>query len=134
MQIVLIILVVLHVLSGVFWAGSTFALARLGGRFAEHLVKPQLHAAAGTVVTGVALWGIAHRGFAGRELVLSAGAILAIVAAGIQSGVTLPAVKRLATSEQNETLALYSRITVSQRIAALCLLVTVASMAASRYV
>jgi hypothetical protein len=40
MQATVVIALVLHVLSGVFWAGTTFALARLGGNQAGHLLRP----------------------------------------------------------------------------------------------
>ena len=45
MQVTLILTLVLHVLSGVFWAGTTFALARTGGNDAKQLFGPQMGAA-----------------------------------------------------------------------------------------
>ncbi|MEN3375287.1 MAG: hypothetical protein V7604_642, partial [Hyphomicrobiales bacterium] len=52
MQAILIVTLVLHVLSGVFWAGSTFALARIGGNQADRFFRPQMGAAAVAIVTG----------------------------------------------------------------------------------
>jgi hypothetical protein len=56
MQMTLIVALVLHVLSGVFWAGTTFALARTGGNQADLFFRPQMSAAAIAVVTGGVLW------------------------------------------------------------------------------
>ena len=65
MRITLIVALVLHVLSGVFWAGTTFALARMRGNQADLFFRPQMGAAAIAVVTGgccgfsfiTVLWG-----------------------------------------------------------------------------
>ncbi|MGY4318547.1 hypothetical protein [Bradyrhizobium sp. JR3.5] len=56
MQIVLIIALSLHVLSSVFWAGSSFTLARTGGLGGEKLLVPQIGAATVAIVTGATLW------------------------------------------------------------------------------
>jgi hypothetical protein len=55
MQFTLIVTLVLHVLSGVFWAGTTFALARTGGNQADQLFRPQMGAAMIAVATGALL-------------------------------------------------------------------------------
>lgn len=52
MQTALVIALSLHVLSSVFWAGSSFALARTGGAGGEQLVFPQLGAATIAILTG----------------------------------------------------------------------------------
>ena len=52
MRIILIVALVLHVLSGVFWAGTTFALARTAGNQAALFFRAQMGAAAIAVVTG----------------------------------------------------------------------------------
>jgi hypothetical protein len=62
MQMTLIVALVLHVLSGVFWAGTTFALARTGGNQADLFFRPQMGAAAIAVVTGGVLWFYLHHG------------------------------------------------------------------------
>jgi hypothetical protein len=116
MNITLIVLQVLHVLSGVFWAGTTFALARLGGNNADQLFKPQMGAAVVAVATGAWLWFLLHRGSPGmQEHVLGLGAIFAIAAAGAQG-------------------MLRRRGPTGQRVAAALLAVTVICMAAARYV
>jgi hypothetical protein len=52
MQATVIVALVLHVVSGVFWAGSTFALARSSATQAREFLRPQLGAAAVAIVTG----------------------------------------------------------------------------------
>jgi hypothetical protein len=85
MTIALMLVIALHVLSGVFWAGTTFALARGQNLGAESLRKPQLGAAAVAVVSGALLGHLAHPGvFGGAERVLMLGAAAALLAAVIQ--------------------------------------------------
>jgi len=118
MQASLVVTLVLHVLSGVFWAGSTFTLARTGGAGAEKLFRPQMRAALVAVLTGALLWHLLHRGSPGTtEYVLAAGALAAVVAAGIQGVWGRRA----------------GHMGLAQRLAALLLGVTVICMAAARY-
>ena len=85
MEIVLITAIALHALSGVFWAGTTFALARGRGAGAEQLRRPQLGAALVAILSGAVLGHLTHRGvFGGAERVLAAGAGAAVLAAVIQ--------------------------------------------------
>jgi hypothetical protein len=135
MQVVLIILQVLHVLSGVFWAGTTFALARMGGNQAGQLFRPQMGAAVFAVVTGGLLWFLLHRGPPGlQEHILGVGAIFALIAAGIQ-GLTGPRRQHIVAGiGALESASADQRMVTGQRLAAACLAVTVACMAASRYV
>jgi hypothetical protein len=116
MDTILIVASVLHVLSGVFWAGTTFALARLGGAHVDQFFRPQMGAAMIAVATGVWLWYLLHRGTPGLpEHVLGIGAIFAIAAAGAQG-------------------MMRRRGATGQRIAAVLLAVTVICMAAARFV
>jgi hypothetical protein len=131
MQMVIVLTLVLHILSGVFWAGSTFTLARIGGPGAEKLLRPQLGCATMVVVTGVLLWCLIHSGVPGRtEYILGLGALAAIAAAAVQ-GFGLRAARMGADEEQ----ALHSSDgpVVTQRVAAMLLAVTVICMAVSRY-
>jgi hypothetical protein len=117
MQTLLIVLVGLHILAGVFWAGSTFAVVRSAGAGAEALFRPQMGAAAITVLAGMGLWGILHRGAMGpMEHTLALGALCAIIAAGVQG----------ATRRKNPL--------KGQRIAAGLLAVAVVCMAIARFV
>jgi hypothetical protein len=117
MQILLIILIGLHVMAGVFWAGTTFAVVRSGGASADALFRPQMGAATLTVLAGVGLWGILHRGPPGpMEHTLTLGALCAVAAAGFQG----------AMRRKNPL--------KGQRIAAGLLAITVICMAIARYV
>ncbi|MBS0422463.1 MAG: hypothetical protein JSR66_32450 [Proteobacteria bacterium] len=114
---VITILIALHILAGVFWAGSTFAIARSGGAGADALFGPQMGAATVTVLAGIGLFAILHRGPPGpMEHTLGLGALCAVVAAGVQG----------AMRKKNPL--------KGQRIAAALLFVTVLCMAIARYV
>jgi hypothetical protein len=117
MQLILIVLIGLHILAGVFWAGSTFTIARSGGTGASTLFGPQMGAATLTILAGVGLWGILHRGAEGpMEHTLAVGALCAVAAAGVQG----------ATHKKNPV--------KGQRIAAGLLAIAVICMAIARYV
>jgi hypothetical protein len=134
MQITFIVTQVLHVLSGVFWAGSTFALARTGAAHAEQLFRPQLGAAAVAVVTGGLLWQFLHpASFGTQEQVLALGALCAVTAAGVQSVMCGSALRQFSSAGDVNAAPLQARIAISQRIAAGLLMLTVICMAASRY-
>ena len=62
MQTALIITLSLHILAAVFWAGTSFTLARIGGLGGEQLYRPQMGAAVIAVLTGGYLWHLAHDG------------------------------------------------------------------------
>lgn len=116
MQITLIVLLAIHVLSAVFWAGSTFTLARSGGVGSDQLFRPQMGAAAVVFLTGAALWAMSHSGaLSTGEVVLLVGIGAAFVAAGIQG-------------------ALRRRPEIAHRAAAGLLALTTVAMAISRYV
>ena len=116
MQTLLIVLIAAHILAGVFWAGSTFAIVRTGGAGADILFRPQMGAAAVAVLAGMGLWGILHRGPPGpMENALAIGAACAIAAAGVQGALRRKNPLR------------------GQRIAAGLLSVTVLCMAIARY-
>ena len=127
MHVTAVILVILHVLSGVFWAGTTFALTRISGDQETVLFRPQMGAALIAILTGAWLWFLFHRGSEGlQEHVLGVGAIFALIAAGIQGMSHARRRRRAGTSRSGPVLG--------QRLAAACLAITVACMAASRYI
>jgi hypothetical protein len=133
MQAILIVTLVLHVLSGVFWAGSTFALARTGGNQADRFFRPQMAAAAVAIVTGGALGFLLHRGPPGMsEHLLAIGALSALLAAGVQ-GSGARAVRELSTAGAGGSFHATNRVATRQRIAAALLAITVICMAAARY-
>jgi uncharacterized membrane protein len=134
MQTALIIALSLHILSSVFWAGTSFTLARTGGASGEQLFRPQMGAAVVAVLTGGYLGHLAHAGaFGTTEQVLAVGALAALVAAGVQGAVGGRAIRSLRSGTVDEAAA-RSRITTAQRVAAALLAVTAVCMGASRYV
>jgi len=135
MQLLIIVLLIFHVVPGVFWAGSTFVLARSGGQGAEPLAYPQLGAATVSMIAGLALWGFLHGGnFGTFEQVLAFGVVCAIAAAGVQSARGLPAIRKLRSVSGSGAESLRAQIAQAQRIAAGLLAVTVICMVIARYV
>jgi hypothetical protein len=133
MQIPLIITLSLHVLSSVFWAGSSFTLARTGGLGGEKLFRPQMGAAVITILTGAYLGHAVHAGaFGTTEKILAVGAFTALVAAGVQGAIGGRAIHSLSSGTADKAGAC-SRIAMAQRIAAALLAVTALCMGAARY-
>jgi len=133
MQLLLIVTLSLHVLSGVFWVGTTLALARTGGLGGERLFRPQMGAAVVAFLTGGYLWHLLHPGvFGTAEKVLATGAFTAVIAAGVQGALVGPTVRRLQRGALDADNA-RARIALGQRIAAVLLSITVLCMAAARY-
>jgi len=132
MQAVLVIAVSLHLLAGIFWAGTTFTLARTGGARAEGLFRPQMGAAVVAVLAGGYLWGQLHpTGTSG--MVLGLGALCAVAAAGVQGAIGGKAIRGLRTGALSEADA-RPRIVTAQRIASALLVVTIVSMGVANYV
>src|SRR5262249_24967435 len=135
MRITLIVALVLHVLSGVFWAGTTFALARMPGNQADLFFRPQMGAAAIAVVTGGVLWFFLHHGPLGKQgHLLAVGALCAFLALGVQGMVGAPAQRKLPALGEAEGSRLRQRVATGERIAAALLMITVTCVAAARYV
>jgi uncharacterized membrane protein len=134
MQIALIIALSLHILSTVFWAGTSFTLARTGGAGGEQLFRPQMGAAVVAVLTGGYLGHLAHAGaFGTTEQILAVGALAALVAAGVQGTIGGRAIRSLRSGADDEAGA-RARIATAQRIAAALLAVAAVCMGAARYV
>ena len=135
MRITLIVALVLHVLSGVFWAGTTFALARTAGNQADLFFRAQMGAAAIAVVTGGVLWFYLHHGPLGTPgHLLAIGALCAFLALGVQGMMVASALQKLPAPAESEGSRVRRRVATGQRIAAALLMITVTCMAAARYV
>ncbi|MDR7097814.1 putative membrane protein [Lysobacter niabensis] len=133
MQLALVIAISLHILASTFWAGTTFATARMAGNGSERLFVPQLVAAAFAVGTGAYLWRTMHEGsFGNTERLLTAGAAVAILALAIQAVVIGGALRQFRRSGSDNTGA-QSRIVVAQRASAFLLALAAVAMAAARY-
>ena len=134
MQAALVVTLSLHILAAVFWAGTSFTLARTGGVGAEQLYRPQMGAAVIAVLTGGYLWHLAHDGaFGPSEQLLATGAFCALIAAGVQGAVGGRAIRTLRAGKIDEKSA-RSRTATAQRIAAVLLAVTAVCMGAARYI
>lgn len=133
MQIYLIIAAGLHVLAAVFWAGSTFVLARSAALGAEKLWRPQLGAAIVSMLSGGYLWSVLHRGqFGDSEKILAVGIVAALLAVALQATIGLVAARALERNPTDPNLR--KRITIIQRIGSALLALTVTCMAVSRHV
>lgn len=134
MPVAIVIALSLHLLSSVFWAGSTFGLARSGGQGAATLFRPQMGAAGIAMLAGVYLWSQLHAGGEGMpEHVLGIGAVCAIIAAGVQGMLVGRAVRALRNGSLTEAEA-RGRFVTAHRIAALLLAITLICMGVQRYV
>src|SRR6185369_11751880 len=100
MQYVYIVVIGLHVLAGVFWAGTTITLARDPDIRAERFIQPQLGAAGMVFLTGALLWYFFHGAYFGSmERVLALGIVTAFAAAGVLSALVRPATRQLAGAD-----------------------------------
>lgn len=116
MNIGLILLLSFHVLAAIFWAGTTFVLARTGGTGVEALRRPQIGAAVVAVLTGAGLGAWMHGGAFGRTEQVLMVAIVASLAALIVQLVDRANPAR------------------GQRVAAGLLMIAVVGMVSARYV
>ena len=134
MRATLIVTLVLHFLSGVFWAGTTFALARTGANQTDQFFRPQMGAAVIVVATGGLLWYLVHPGsFGTTEQILAVGVFCAFVAAGVQGISGGSALRKLSIAGESEASRLRHRVATGQRVASAFLMLTVTCMAVARY-
>jgi len=76
------VVLVLHTVPAIFWAGTTFVLARNPGAGGDALTRAQMGAATVTIIMGAILFWLGHSGgFGQMETVLMIGAIAALLAA-----------------------------------------------------
>lgn len=129
MDILMIVVIALHALSGVFWAGSTAAMANLGAPNAERIFPGQMGAAAIVVITGIVLWAVWRGAALGTsEIILLVGIACAIVAAGIQGSVIGRARRAGEITGEART-----RVVTAYRITAGLLMLTVITMVTSKF-
>ena len=96
MQMLIAATVVVHAMAALFWMGSSGMVGRNGGQGAEVLFPRQMGAALIAVLTGGFLWSQLHMGGVGAyEMILGAGAGLAVIAAGVQGVVVGTSRRRL---------------------------------------
>lgn len=130
---VMVLVTVVHVLAGVFWAGSSGVMARTGAVGMEAVARPQLGAAVLAILMGGVLWSLNHRGPEGTgDHILGAGALCALAAAVLQA-VSLPKVRALTAAQGSDRDALRRSLALRQRIAMGLLTLTIAAMVSWRY-
>ena len=122
MDIAFSLAIVLHVLPAVFWAGSTFVLARNGGLGAEGLIVPQLGAGAVTIVVGLYVW-VTSLGMGPGPVALSLGAAFAVLAFIVQAAMVAPVRRRIASEP-----AARGRAAIGERVSALLLAMALIGM------
>ena len=131
MQTALMATVATHVLAAVYWAGTTFGLARTGGASADRLFAPQMAAATIAVLSGGYLWSLTHAGGSGlAEQVLALGALSAVVAAGVQGVLVGPSLRRIRRADDAVA---QKRLGLAYRISAGLLVITLLTMTSARY-
>jgi hypothetical protein len=126
----LLLTVGLHMAGALFWL-LTSLVAGFGGNAAmsTRLFRPQMVAATVAVFSGGGLWSMLHPfGFRPPEMLLAAGAVLAIAAAGVQGALVGGQVRRLPDP------AAAAKVVRGQKIAAVLLVMTLALMLAARHV
>jgi hypothetical protein len=128
MMWLLVLVTVAHVLAGVFWAGTTAALARTGAASVEILAFPQIGAAVLAILMGMTLWGLDRHGGAGLgDHILGIGALCALAALVVQV-TALGRVRALRAAPETEKPVLRRKLASRQRIAAGLLGLTIAAM------
>jgi uncharacterized membrane protein len=172
-RLLMIVLRLVHILSGIFWLGAILVMTAFlmpamrtsgadGMRFMGHVMQQQrlqmyvVVSMALTLLAGLAMFGVLSSGGGGwarsrMGMVLSIGAVLAIVASAIGSIVARPAgLKLLAIAQRMEQTkgsggtasaadaaemqALQDRIGGTQKLIAILLVLSAATMAVARYV
>ena len=131
MQTVLVVVLGLHGLAGVFWAGATFVLARIGGAGADRLFGPMIGAAGVAILAGGYLMQLTHDGaFGAAEKVLLVGIIAALLALVVQP---VGASRGVRLKARDRAPAAQSRLAVTYRVSAALLAITVVAMVTARY-
>src|SRR5882757_685860 len=103
MSPVVIVLLGLHIVAALFWLLSSFILARARGAGSAKMFRWQMAAATLAIFTGGGLWSMFHRGLFGPpEMILAGGALVAIVAAGVQGAMVGGPVRRMKSGALSE--------------------------------
>ncbi len=132
MQMLIAATVAVHAVAAVSWLAASGMVARSGGLGGEKAFPRQMIMATIAILTGGFLWSQLHAGGVGvYEIVLGAGAILAIVAAGIQGVVIGGARRKLKAG--GDVAAVRKTMAVGNRIAGGLLGLCFVCMVVSRF-
>ena len=134
MRYALLLAAPLHVIATVFWAGSTFALARTDGAAMERLFKPQLAAAVLAFATGGFLGHVLHAHAFGRtEQALFAAIAASAIALLVQLAGVGRAMRALRDGARDQA-GPRALATAAHRVAAVLLALAAIGMATARYI
>ena len=130
MPIPLLLTIGLHIAAGGFWLLTSLVLGfGAAPEASKRLFRPQMVAATLAVFAGGGLWTILHpSGFGRQEIVLAAGAVLTIAAAGVQGAMVGGPARRLPDA------AAGAKILRGQKIAAVLLALALACMMLAHHV
>ena len=133
LQMLIAVTVIIHAVAAIFWMGSSGMIGRNGGLGAETLFPRQMGAALIVLLTGGFLWSQLHMGGIGvYEWVLGGGAILAIIAAGIQVAVVGTSLRKLKAID--DAAAARKAVAGANRIAVVLLGLCFVCMIVARFV
>jgi hypothetical protein len=130
MPIPLLLTVGLHMAGALFWLLTSLVLG-FGGNpaLSGRMFRPQMVAATVAVFSGGGLWSMLHpAGFRPQEMVLAAGAVLAVAAAGVQGAMVGGNARRLPEP------AAEAKVVRGQKIAGVLLLLALACMLTAKHV
>lgn len=131
MQTLLMILLALHVVSTIFWAGTTIVVARFANDAAGRLMRPQWSAAVVAIITGGWLGHTVHNAIGPVEKVLMVGVASGLVAFTVQ---TTLFVRRLRVQRiEGADVAIGADYIKWQRISGFFLMIAALLMGASKY-
>jgi hypothetical protein len=130
MRILLDFTIGFHIAGAGFWLLTSLVLGfGAAPEASRRMFLPQMVAATITVFAGGGLWTLLHPyGFGRPEMVLAAGAMLAIAAAGVQGAMVGGPVRRLPDD------AAGAKVVRGQKIAAVLLVLALACMMIARRV
>lgn len=130
MPIALLLTLGLHMAATLFWLLTSLVLGfGQPAAASARLFRPQMVAATLAVFSGGGLWSMLHPyGFGRPEMVLTAGAVLAILAAGAQGSLVGAQVRRLPDAEAG------AKVLRGQKIAGVLLVLALACMLIARHV
>jgi hypothetical protein len=126
----LLLTIGLHMAGALFWLLTSLVLGfGQPAAVSARLFRPQMVAATVAVFSGGGLWTMLHPGGFGRpEMVLAAGAVLAIAAAGVQGALVGGNARRLPDP------AAEAKVVRGQKIAGVLLTLALACMLIARHV
>ena len=132
MSMIPMLLIGLHTIAAVFWLFSSAVLGwGQSAAASKPMFRAQMIAAVVVVFAGGGLWSILHPvGFGPREMLLAAGAVLGVAAAGVQGALVGKQVRLMKAGQPADEV----KVIRGQRTAAVLLIGALAFMISERVV